>query len=74
MRIAILAQPQDRIPSSGSLAIWTIAVATRLSKHHEVTVYTRAFPGMDNVAELDGVRFVRLDTRLDDTLERLSSR
>ncbi len=70
MRIAILAQPQDRIPSSGSLAVWTSAVATRLSKNHDVTVYTRAFPGMDDVAELDGVRFVRLDTRIDDALER----
>jgi glycosyltransferase involved in cell wall biosynthesis len=67
MRVAILAQPNDVVPSGGSLAIWAMEVASRLSKQHDVTVYSRWWEGANNSPE-DLFRHVRLKKRLDDAV------
>ena len=69
MRVAILAQPFDALPSSSSLAIWAMEVASRLSRQHDVTVYSRSWEGAhDSPEEL--FRHVRLKKRLDDVVTR----
>jgi len=69
MRIGILAQPTDRLPADGSLAIWAMEVASRLSKQHDVTVYSRWWEGANDSPE-DLIRHVRLRKELDDVVTR----
>lgn len=70
MRIGILAQPRDRVPSSGSLAVWATEVATRLSAQHDITIYSRSIASPEGGAEADRFRIARIDTGFDDALER----
>ena len=68
MRVGILAQPTDVLPHGGSLAIWVLEVASRLSKQHDVTVYSR-WGGANELPE-DLFRHARLKKRLEDGITR----
>lgn len=69
LKIAILAQPNDRVPSDGSLALWATEVASSLSRRHDVTIYSRQFGDAPSEEVRDGVRHVRVTTRFDNRLQ-----
>lgn len=70
MRIAFLAQPFDRVPGTGSVAIWIREVARQLEGRHEVTVYSRAWPGQPAEDGMGASRHVRVDPAQDERVER----
>ena len=67
MRVGILAQPTDVLPH-GSLSIWILEVASRLSEQHDVTVYSRWGGDNDSLDHL--FRHVRVKKRLEDAMTR----
>ena len=69
MKIAILAQPNDRVPSDGSVALWATEVASRLSRRHDVTIFSRKFGDAPSQEMRDGVRHVRITTSFDNKLQ-----
>ena len=65
MRILIYNWRDVKNPETGGAETYTREIAKRLvSKGHEITWFTAAFPGCKHEEELDGIRIVRSGNRL----------
>ncbi len=73
MKIAFLHQPWNRIvpgKPQGSVPIWTSQVAQRLSRQHEVYIYSRGFRGAPRDETDGGLWYVRVSAPLDPWVTR----
>src|SRR2546430_872003 len=74
MRLAFIHQPLGILPvpaTMGSIEVLNYELARRLAASCEVIVYSRKGPDQDMSQNRDGVRYERVTTHLDDTLEHL---
>jgi glycosyltransferase involved in cell wall biosynthesis len=71
VKLAIVAQPLDVVPGGGSLSIWAQELADRLSKRHEVTIFSGLHEGQAPEEQNDGVSHVRMPTTRDEAASRL---
>jgi glycosyltransferase involved in cell wall biosynthesis len=68
MKIAFVFPPIWTPHSDGSLQIWNREVTTRLSRSHDVLVYSAIFDSDPPDSIIDGVRYRRFSRRLDNRL------
>ena len=69
-KIGLVAQPRDRVPSNGSIAIWLSEVATLLAREHDLTIYSQRFADQPEHECFGDVQIARVATGFDRHLER----
>ena len=60
LKLLIVAPEQIPVPGTGSVEICILAIATKLAKHHQVTVVSRAMGNLASRSKVDGVNIVRV--------------